>query len=96
MAWNLLVLVSYGNGFSRLDLDGNKAAKDKCFTRKMRDKEVLSSSTEGHQFSFLEFKSALQELSQSFLFLPIYGVMLLIPTKFNSGLTTIGKRLLRA
>ena len=65
MAWNLLVLVSYGNSFSRLDLDGNKAAKGKCFTRKVRNKQVLSNNIEGRQFSFFEFKSALQGLAIS-------------------------------
>ena len=36
--------------FSRPDLDGNKLAKGMCLERKVGDREVFSSSTEGHQF----------------------------------------------
>ena len=47
---NLLKLASYGKFGSRPDLDGNKLAKVMCLVRKMRDREVLSSSTEGRHF----------------------------------------------
>ena len=41
--WNLLELISYGKfGFSRPDLDGNKPAKGKCLSRKVRDREVFT------------------------------------------------------
>ena len=50
-AWNLLDLVCYSKfGFSRLDLNGNMAAKGNCLARKARDKDMFS--TESCQFLF--------------------------------------------
>ena len=61
-AWNLFKLACYGKfGFSRQGIYGNKLAKGMCFAR---DIEVLSSSTEGHQFFIIEIKSQSKGLSQ--------------------------------
>ena len=44
--WTVPIISNGKFGFSRPDLDGNKAAKGKCLARKVRVKEV----TEGRKF----------------------------------------------